>query len=123
MLLFFSLFIFAACSAGYGNKVIGENLTVYFNNEKDLDIAEKLALYWKSNDFMSGEKQDLQIVSEDDYFVLKLIVNDIPNVASISFTERKKLLDFQNELEENVFGKRVEIELTNKKFETIYTLN
>jgi len=102
---------------------MGENLTVYFNNERDVDIAEKLAFYWKSNNFMSGEKQDLQIVAKEDYFVLKLIVNDIPNVASISFTERKKLLDFQNELEENVFGKRVEIELTNKKFETIYTLN
>lgn len=98
-------------------------MTVHFSDKEDLSMAENLAVYWKENGFITGKKQDVLFLRKDKVFVLKLIANDPGKVAEMEFYERKKLLELQHDLEESVFDRAVEIEIANKKFETIYTLN
>lgn len=110
-----------SCSKGFGHKVMGGDFSVYFEDSRHEKLAEELAFFWKENGLMTGDNQDLQISSENDIFILKLISND--SNSEVSFKERKTLLKLQEILQEEIFKSQLELEICNGKFETIYKIN
>lgn len=122
--LYFSILIFTSCTGDYGSKVIGENLTVYFQDNRDEAKATDLAKYLKKRKLLSGEKQDVQLVRIEDKYLVKVIANDIENAKKMPFDERSLLLNLQKELQDSVFSKTiVKLVICNNEFETIYDLN
>lgn len=100
---------------------MGDDFSVYFENPEDESIAKELAFFWKENGLVTGKNQDLQISSNDNLYILKLISNE--SNSKVSFSERKSLLTLQTVLSEEVFKAPVEIEISNGQFETIYKIN
>jgi len=118
------IFILISCSSEFGNKIIGGELTVYYIEESDVNKAEKVAIFWKENQLLSGEKQDIQLIKNDKGYVLKLISDDLENTQNMSFDERKLLLDLQKSIKDTIFpDNSLELVICNSKFEPIYNLN
>ena len=120
--------LIASCSTDEGSRVVGDNLSVYYTSEWNESFAEKIAVYWKDNDLISGEKQDMKLIEYKNSYQLCIIANQTDSIETLPFEERKLLLELQKDLQETVFNKEeggmpVEIVLCNNKFETIYTIN
>lgn len=113
-----------SCGGDYGNRVIGDNFTVYFTNKEDQKLAEDLALYFKENNLISSQKQDIQLTRANKRFQLRLITRgSTEQVKNMPFEERKLLTEFQTSLYKNVIKKPFDLVICNNKFEPIYTFN
>lgn len=122
--VFLSLLLFTSCSGDYGNKIIGGELSVFFVNAEDEQLAVDLAKYFKNRNLLSGQKQDVQLVREKDVHIVKVIAVDPKEAKSMPLNERKLLLELQKELQDSVFTENsVELVVCNEKFEPIYDLN
>ena len=122
--LFFILFIFLfSCSSDQGNKVIGDQLSVYYDSPQDERLAEEVANYWRDNGFLTGEKQDVRILNQKDKFKVLLIESESFKNDELPFNERKLLNDLKNDLQETIFHSTLELIICNQKFEPKYTLN
>jgi len=121
--LIYILLLFSACGSDHGNEVHGGNLTVYFTNTEDQEMAENIARFWKDNDLLTGEKQDLKLVKEGDWYELNIIAKNPKEVAQMSFTERKVLLDLQKSLHDYLKNDHVQIVLSDANFEPLYNIN
>ena len=118
------IFLLFGCSSDFGNKIIGGNLTVYYIEESDIDKAEEIAIFWKNNQLIPDEKQDVQLIKFEKEYKLKIISNDIDNTKNMSFDERKLLLELQKNIKKAIFPDNTfELVICNNKFEPIYNLN
>lgn len=117
------VFLILSCSGDYGNKVVGGNFTVYFTESKDQELSEKIALYFKENDLMSDQKQDVQLARVNDELQLRLIASSVENVKLMPFEERKLLTALKYNLQKEVFKKPFDLVICNDKFEPVYTLD
>lgn len=126
-LIFGFLFILSSCSSDFGNKIQGGELTVHYPKSKDVEMAKQVALFWKDNDFLTGKPQDLQLLSEDNRFVLKIIASEYKMESfEISIEEKMTLLKLQKKLNDQLLGdtpKVLEIEIAKNNFETIENIN
>lgn len=117
-------FLLLSCGGDHGNRVVGDNFTVYFTNKKDQKLAEDIALYFKQNNLISNQKQDIQLTRFNKRFQLRLIATGSKEqVKNMSFEERKLLTELQTSLYKNVIKKPFDLVICNNKFEPIYTLN
>lgn len=124
IVFFFSLlFLTLSCGSDFGNKVVGGNFTVYFTDVKDQELAEKIAVYFKENDLISSQKQDVQLVRENKTIQLRLISSSTDNIKSMPFEERKLLVALKYNLQKEVFKKQFDLVICNDKFEPIYTID
>lgn len=113
-----------SCGGDYGNRVVGNNFTVYFTNKKDQKLAEDVAMYFKEYNLISNQKQDIQLTRVNKRFQLRLIATgSIEQVKNMPFEERKLLTELQTSLYKNVIKKPFDLVVCNDKFEPIYTLN
>lgn len=117
------LFLTLSCGSDFGNKVVGGNFTVYFTDVKDQELAEKIAVYFKENDLISSQKQDVQLVRENKTIQLRLISSSTDNIKSMPFEERKLLVALKYNLQKEVFKKQFDLVICNDKFEPIYTID
>lgn len=118
------LFLFMSCADDFGHKVVGDKLTIYFIDETDENKATDLALYMKKRDLLTGEQQDIQLVTEDSVIFVKLIAMEPEEVKNIPISERSVLLDFQKELRDSVFnGQSVNLLICDRDFNPIYDPN
>lgn len=118
------LFLLMSCADDFGHKVVGDKLTIYFIDETDEDKATDLALYMKKRDLLTGEQQDMQLVTEDKVVFVKLIAMEPEEVKNIPVSERSVLLDFQKELSDSVFnGQSVNLLICDRDFNPIYDPN
>lgn len=93
-----------------------------FSDQNNLSIATDLAKYWKDNDLITEDKQDIGLFREEGLWIVKLIAVD-PKVE-MTFSERRLLTELQKELSEKVFrGAPVSVQISNNKFETLYDIN
>tara|TARA_R110002072_G_scaffold302097_2_gene483838 strand:- start:23617 stop:24015 length:399 start_codon:yes stop_codon:yes gene_type:complete len=121
--------LLTSCSSDNGHQIVGDQLTVYFDNAEDETLAEKIAFYWKDNDLLTGEKQDLKIIRADDEYVLKIIASNPKQTANMPFEELKLLLELESDLNLNIqkVGKRanypIEIVICDNQFEPIYNID
>lgn len=117
-------FLLFSCGDDHGNRVVGDNFTVYFTYKKDQKLAEDIALYFKQNNLISNQKQDIQLTRVNNRFQIRLIATgSSEQVKNMSFEERKLLTELQTSLYQNVFNKPFDMVICNDKFEPIYTLN
>lgn len=124
-LFFLLLVLLASCTEEIGHKVVGGNFTVYFSDVSDEALATNVARYFKRNDLVTGQVQDIKLEKrKQNNYQLKLIANNPELVDDMPFDERAKLLLFQEDLEDEVFkNKRLELVICNDQFEVIYTIN
>ena len=123
-LVIFLITIVSSCSSEYGSSIVGDQLTVYFNSPSEEHIAEQIALYWKNNDLLTGQKQDLKVVESDDgVYVLKIIASEPKENFSIPFEQRKLLIELENDLNEKIADSPVEIVICNNQFKPIYNVD
>ena len=116
--------MFTSCSGDYGNKIIGEELSVFFVNSEDEQLAVDLAKYLKSRKLLSGNKQDVQLIRKGEGHIVKVIAVDPKDAKNMPLNERMLLLELQKELQDSVFtNNSVELMVCNEKFEPIYDLN
>lgn len=124
VLAFSFIFLLFGCSSDFGNKIIGGNLTVYYIEESDIDKAEEVAMFWKKNQLISVEKQDVQLVKVEGVYNLRIISNEDADAKNMSFDERKLLLELQKKIKKAIFPNNTfELVICNNKFEPIYNLN
>lgn len=116
-------FLLSSCGNEMGNKVVGGNLSVYYLVSSDKDKAESIARYWKNNDFITTQKQDLQLVQYQDGYELRLIARNPDRVKQMPFNERKLLIDLQKELMDSLNLNGLQLVLCNSKFEPIFNIN
>lgn len=116
-------FLLASCGNDLGNKIVGGNLSVYYLESSDKNKAESIARYWKNNDLIATEKQDLQLVHFEDGYELRIIAKDPDGVSKMPFNERKLLSDLQKDLSDSVNLVGLELVLCNSNFEPIYNIN
>lgn len=123
LLTFIIFFALYSCSNDYGNKIVGGELSVYYMEGASIKKAEEIALYWKENNLLTGNKQDMQLEKVKDAYILKLIqTNDVKGV-NMSFNERKLLYDLQKDIREKIFSNEsFSLALANNKFEITYKI-
>lgn len=113
-----------SCSDSSMHKVVGDQLTVHFENEKDEKVAEKLARFWLENELVTGKPQDIKISSDNDSYAVGIIAVEPQSVKELPFTEQKLLTDLRRQMRADVFdGKMVVLNICNAKFETLYQVN
>jgi len=122
-LFIFLTILLASCSSENGNRIVGDQLTVYFDSAKEESIAEKIALYWKENKLLTGRKQDLKISADEKGYTLKIIASSPKENFSVPFEERKLLLQLEADLNEKVADSPLEIVICNNQFEPIYNVD
>ncbi|MEJ6582642.1 MAG: hypothetical protein QNL61_01000 [Crocinitomicaceae bacterium] len=124
-IIFFILFslLVLSCDSDYGNKVVGDKFTVYFTDVKDQKLAEEIAVYFKENELITSQKQDLQLVRLKKKLQLRMIANQSKDIVNMSFDERKLLTELQTSLYQEVIKSPFELVICNDKFEPIFNLN
>ena len=103
---------------------MGDQLTVYFNDAAAEKSAEKLAVFWEQNKFVTGKKQDLQLNLEGKNLTLFMISNAPKEVKNISFEEQKMLMDLEDRIQSELFPQYTfNLVITNDQFEPVLTLD
>ena len=115
--------LISSCADDFGHKVVGDKLTVYFVDEADEQKATDLAMYMKKRSLLTGEQQDLQLVTEMDQLYVKLIANNPEEAKKTPLSERMILLEFQKELKDSVFNTPVSLLICDRDFNPIYDPN
>lgn len=118
-----ALCLFSACGPDYGHEIHGENLTVYFKNADDKELAKQIALYWKDHNLLTGEKQAIQIESKKRKVYLRLIANESKKEVELNFVETKKMLELQENLRVQTKRNQLEIVICDGQFETLKNIN
>lgn len=119
----FFLVSLTACSSNTENRVNGDNLTVYFPDASNEQFAEKVAIYWKDNDLITGVNQDLQLINTKEGYQLNLIQSDAFKNEQVKFEDQKLLSILKDSLENKIFNANLTIAVCNNKFEPIYKVN
>lgn len=112
--------LLSACAGDFAHKVVGDNLTVYFTDRNDEKLAENIALFWKENQLIAADKQDLQLVRLKETVQLRMIANVPENVKNMSFEERKLLSELEQQIQANMDEESLQLVICNSKFEPIY---
>lgn len=115
--------LLASCGDDFGSKVVGGNLSVYYVDGSDKSKAESLAMYWKENDLIAGDKQDLQLVKFEDGYELRIIAKNPKGVKQMPFNERKLLSSLQRTLRDSIPLDGLELVLCDSNFKPIYNIN
>ncbi len=120
---FLLLVFLISCSSEQGNRVVGDQLSVYFDLPENEKIAEEIAIYWKENGFLTGKKQDLKIILGENKNQLLLIENELFKEEKLTFKERKLLNDLKNDLQKKIFHTNLEIVVCDENFKPKYIIN
>jgi len=126
MLLFFavtSMFILFGCNSDSRNKFVGGELTVYYFDQSEAEIAKQIAFFWKENDLLSGKMQDLQVRKDKKRFTVSMIAAKPKEIDKMTFDEILVLSQLKKKLYVEVFKKEsFTLEICNNRFEAIYTV-
>ena len=116
----------AACSKGYGNKLEGENLNIYFEFKEDEKLANELGRFWKKKDLLGSRKQNIRLTKNDEAYLVMLIAteNDF-QPQGMGFADHKLLFDLQSQLNKIVFKETMscEIVICDGTFNPLYNIN
>ena len=124
LIILITTIMISSCGQEAGNVVTGDNLSVYFVTAEDEPSATLIALYWKNEGLITGEKQDLKIERDGENLSLKLIYSELPEKNVLAFNERKLLMELQNKLNDSIFpDENLVILLCDNDFKTIININ
>jgi hypothetical protein len=99
-----------------------DNLEIYFTKEIGDRFVEGTAKYFDQNNLILDETHSIQITSDSESFILKMVLND--EYKSLPISQQKNLALLESDLKETVFeGLNFRIEVCNANFVPLSTLN
>lgn len=127
-LLFFICLIFieviSSCAKGYGSVYVQKNLTIYYNNDKEVNIVKELANYWISHNLILDKPQTIRYYHSDSVSQVQLIKTPNFNVKTLNFDAIKELQSLEDELNHIIFSKnKIDIVICDSRFNVINNLN
>lgn len=118
------LLTLTACMDDHGHKVQGDDLTVYFDRETDLEKATQVANFWKEKELLTGKPQDLKLSFVDSTYYLFVIANQGVDLSTMEFKERRLLLDLQGQLQDSLFkNNTLELVISDDHFKPLMNIN
>lgn len=118
------LLTLTACMDDHGYKVQGDDLTVYFDRETDLEKATQVANFWKEKELLTGKPQDLKLSFVDSTYYLFVIANQGVDLSTMEFKERRLLLDLQGQLQDSLFkNNTLELVISDDHFKPLMNIN
>ena len=116
--------LLSSCNADKRHRHIGGELTVYYFDQSEADVAKKVAFFWKENDLLTGKKQDLQVRKEKNGYTVSMIAKEPKKVAKdMPISEAMLLAQLKKKLYTDVFNNEAfTLEICNSRFETVYTV-
>lgn len=117
------MFILLGCESDKRNKFVGGKLTVYYFDQSEADIAKKIAFFWKDNELLTGESQDLQVRKDKKRFTVSMIATEPKMIDKMTIDEVQLLAQLKKKLYVEVFNQEAfNLEICNNRFEAIYTV-
>jgi hypothetical protein len=117
------LFLISACQNNHGHRVEAENLTVFFEEKEDLELAKKVANYWMKNDFVGSEHQYIKLIKSEYNVQIYLIAREEKNVKTIPFKHRLELTNLQKQLATIDSTLQFEFVISDKNFNPLTLIN
>jgi len=99
----FLIFFITACSSGYGHKLEGKNLNVYFVDRKDEALAQRLGKFWEKNNLVGQAEQNIRLVNHKGIYDVQLMATDQGEGQDLVFIEMKLLIQLRQQLDTTVF--------------------
>jgi hypothetical protein len=99
----FLVFLITACSGGYGNKLEGKNLNIYFVDREDEALAQRLGKFWEKNNLVGQSEQNIRLVNRKGIYDVQLISADPDDGEDMVFIEMKLLIQLRQQLDTTVF--------------------
>ena len=99
----FLVFFITACSGGYGNKLEGENLNIYFVDREDEVLAQRLGKFWEKNNLVGQSEQNIRLVNRKGIYDVQLISTDSGEGQDMVFIEMKLLIQLRQQLDTTIF--------------------
>lgn len=101
--------------------MIGDQLTVFYNDQQDFGLAEKVANYFRDHKLLTGKEQAVQLHRSNKLILLKLIATDSSSLKAMPFEEKKLLLSFQENLNQEVQpDKPISLVICDDRFKPIF---
>lgn len=118
------VFISSSCTSGFGNKLQGEKLDIYYPDKSDVEFADQLGKYWHENALTGSKKQFIQLEKETTFYKIKIIASAEFSHQSLTIDERMLLLGLQRDLNESIFKDLpCRIIICNNEFKELYDIN
>lgn len=115
--------ILFGCNSDKRNKFVGGELTVYYFDKSEAEIAKSIAFFWKENKLLTGRKQDLQVRKDNNQFTVSMIAAEPKKVSIITIDEVQLLAQLKKKLYVEVFKQEAfNLEICDGSFEAIYTV-
>lgn len=98
------------------------NLEIYFTEEIEFAYVENVGNYFDKNDLILDKTHSVQLTSDTESFILKMVLND--SFKTLPESQEKNLELLERELKENVFqGLNFRIQVCNGNFVPINSLD
>ncbi len=114
--LIFIVAIFGACGVPMGNRVDGDNLSVYYLEGIDKKTAIQFATYWQNHGFVGDRKQTIQLEKENGEILIKLIERKGYQNDPLAISEQSQLQALSRKLEKKIFNNETRIVITDNTF-------
>lgn len=119
IILFFCLLILASCSSGFGNKLSGEKLDVYFDDKDLQQKADELGEYWSKNGLIGDRKQSIKLTKVNAIIEVRLIRSEEFKSEKLTVEEFQLLLDLKQDIQSKVFdNKQIRLILCDNEFKS-----
>jgi hypothetical protein len=116
--------IICSCTKGYGTVHVQKNLTIYYNNNKDVNTVKELANYWISRKLILDKPQTIRYFHADTICQLQLIKTPSFNPKTLNFDAIKELQNLEDELNGTIFSKnKVDVVICDSRFNVLNNLN
>lgn len=117
--------IVSSCAKGYGTAYIQKNLTIYYINNKDINLVKSLSNYWFEHKLIGRKSQSLRLYHDNNKVnQLQLISNDLVNVKKLNFEEIKALQELENDLNKTIFqNNKIDLVVCDSRFNVVNDLN
>jgi hypothetical protein len=111
-----ALILISGCAAPLGDRIDGENLKVYYLEDVSKQMAIDFAKYWIANGFVGEKEQTIQLLTDEDKVIVKLIEKESYHDESLGISEVAMLQDLERVLKSDVFQKDVRIWICDDTF-------
>lgn len=119
ILLIFTSLLFMGCSSGFGNKLSGDKLDVYFDDKELQEKANNLGEYWSKNGLIGDRKQSIKLTKSKKLLEVRLIRSDEFKSEELTVEELQLLLDLKQDIQLKVFdNKEIRLLLCDNEFKS-----
>lgn len=109
----------SACGVPMGDRVDGENLSVYYLEGVEKKRAVQFATYWQERGFAGDRKQTIQLEHENGEILVKIIERKAYQNDELSIEAQSQLQELARTLEKKIFDQKTRIVITDNTFRPI----